>query len=230
MRRTIGTALVFAFMFGALLVATAAAKTKKLDLTWNFAEHQLAPGEEFRMNNQASEIKFEVGTGVVTCSSGSFPEDQGFIGKDQTNDETTDKVEITEYYGTITGGNCASTSGLGSTSSTYFSPGLSILSLSGSKGTAQIKAKSKTNPISASFYFSGGDYCAYTATTLKGTLTLEPADAELNQVVLSFSKQKLKRLKGSSPECPKSATLVSAPFQFQTINPEIGYYIFGRLM
>jgi hypothetical protein len=33
MRRTIGTALVFAFVFGALLVATAAAKTKKLDLT-----------------------------------------------------------------------------------------------------------------------------------------------------------------------------------------------------
>ncbi len=230
MRRTIGTALVFAFVFGALLVATAAAKTKKLDLIWELAEHQLAPGEEFRMNNEDSEIKFEVGSGVVTCSSGFYPEDQGFIGKDLTNDETTDKVELGEFYGTITGGNCSSTSGLGSTSSTYFSPGLSILSLSGSKGTAEIKPKSKSNPVSAQFYFSGGDYCAYTATKLKGTLALEPYFEEFNQVVLSFSKQKLKRLKGSSPECPKGATVLSAPFQFQTTNPEIGYFIFGRLM
>jgi hypothetical protein len=182
------------------------------------------------MNNQNSEIKFEVGTGVVTCSSGAFPEDQGFIGKDQTNDEITDKVELDEYYGTITGQACPSTSGLGSTSFSHFSPGLSILSLSGSKGTAQIKPKSKSNPIEAWFEFSGGDFCAYTATTLKGTLALEPFDGEFNQVALSFSKQKLKRVKGSSPECPKTATLVSAPFQFQTINPEIGYYIFGRLM
>lgn len=233
--KIMGLVLAAVLAMTAIASATASA-SQKLDLTWGYAfgENQLKAGEEFRMNNNESTITFETSDGNVTCSSEYFPNDQGFVGKDQTNNKATDTVELNYSYGAIDASKyCASATPLGSEAvvEVYGYSPLGTLKLHvGLTDTAVFKSNSKTEPVYVYMGFTGGAQCYYTFTALKGSLTLAPWFETYNQLEVNFEKRPIKLAKElSSAACPKKAS-ITAPFQFQTKDPEIGFYIFGSVL
>jgi hypothetical protein len=209
----------------ALMAASASAAPKKLDLTWDFEVNQLKTGEEFKMAND-SDIAFETTAGGVKCEAAFYPEEQGFLGKDETNNEKTDKLELDYAYGGIYLGRvCASTLGLGTEALVaVYNPSGSLGTLSlGANGKASFKTPSTSEPAYVLEYFlNTGDECYYTFTKLSGTLSI----GDLTEI--DFSNQKLKLDKTISNKlCPKTAKL-TAPFEYQTTG-ELGWYIFNHL-
>jgi hypothetical protein len=220
-----GLALAAMFVLSALGAVNASAKPAKLDLTWNFEENQLKPGEEFKMANENA-ITLETSLGNVTCSAGFYPNEQGFIGDDETNNEKTDKIEIKSTYGTWSGASCSSGTVLGSSAyveafgSEY---PLGTLNLSSSL-KAELKTPSTAEPVYIYVGFSGGEVCYFSFSKLKGAVKGLPWGG-FERMEVNFSKQKLKLQKADSGKlCPKKAT-ITAPFAYQTTGPE-AYYIF----
>ena len=215
---------------------------KKLDLTWEGEARLLAADETFQMALGSSfygetegPLKVETYPGTVTCSPTVGPW-SGIGGVDLTNNEPTDTVEMNYAAGSLNGeATCTNTTGLGASAKVSLIPEQAVLSLSGAKEKAELRARSSAEPIYLGISYSGGVGCVYSATTLKGTLKLEPYALEpiWHQISLNFEKQKLKLLREySAPECSKKAT-ISAPFFFQS-HGDFGfgewYIIFGSLI
>jgi len=223
--------LVAIMAMGAMAAGTASAAKKKLDLTWNGLENQLKAGEEFKMANNTG-VTLETSVGNITCPSEYFPNEQGFNGVDETNNEVTDKVEINSAYGAIGASRyCSTATPLGSEALVYFYyiPPKTTLSLS-SNGKAGLAVANKAEPAYVYIAYTGGTYCYYTYTSLKASVALVPwSETGWNQVEVTFNKAKLKLDKPYSLKtCPKT-TALDATFQWQLTNPEIGYFIFGHL-
>ena len=194
----------------------------------------MALGSSFYGETQGP-LKVETNPGTVTCPPTVGPW-SGIGGVDLTNNEATDTVEMTDAAGSLNGeATCTNTTGLGASANGYVIPEKAVLNLSGAKEKATLRAKSSTEPIYLGISYSGGIGCVYSATTLKGTLKLEPYALEpiWHQISLNFEKQKVKLLKEySAPECSKKAT-ISAPFFFQSHGDfgfGAGYIIFGSLV
>ncbi len=233
-----GVALLAVTALSALIAGTAsAAKAKTLDLTWELAVHQLAAGETFDLVLGEAGATINTDGGTVSCAGGfGRPGFSGIQAVDLTNNEATDQVETGEGAGSLFGGAeaCTNNTGLGSTVEEYVYAETSILRLEGSKGKAILKARAATMPIYFETYYSGGDACIYTTTSLKGTLKLEPWDEELKQLNVVFSNQKMKLDKPySAKECASKGVTLSAEFEFASRGEDgfgEGDYIFGRLL
>ncbi len=222
---TVGVALLATLAVGVIASATAGASPQKLNLTWNGETNELVAGQEFKMWN-ISNVTFATDPGSFTCES-SEADPQGWIGKDQTNDETTDDIELEfEYGGFEYGDHCANTTGLGSFAWVRFDPNLAILKLS-AKGKAEIKGE--FFPMVLEVLYSGGAGCAYEPSRLKGTLSLEPwrPEPRWSKVAVTFANQKAKLEKlTASPGCPRKVAFTAA-FPVQTSS---GYNVFGKLV
>jgi hypothetical protein len=181
----LGAALIAVLALAALVTATASAASQKLDLTWEVEAHQLAPAQTFDMalgSSVANErtdgpLTLATNPGTVTCDPTEFPW-SGLGGVDETNDEKTDKLEMSEDY---FDGACSNTTGLGTKALVGLIPDDSILNLS-SKGKAELKAQSGAAPIYLIVIYSGGDECLYTTTKLKGSLSLVRSGAGISSV------------------------------------------------
>jgi hypothetical protein len=242
MRRitTLALTLVAVLAVSALAAGTAAAKTKKLVIYSAEPELLAAPGDNFDMvlyhwstseNVGPNTFQVETSTGTASCTGTEFPF-TGLQGKVETNSESTDKVEMTETFGTMGGSAaCPNTSPLGTSAAVYLLPNASILNLSGSKGKAELKAKSTSQPLDLDVFYSGGAACGYTATALKGTLKLQPYSS-WEQMVVTFTKAKVKLAKGSESVCSKKTT-ISGSFGYQNRGGEgfgEGLFLFGKLV
>jgi hypothetical protein len=225
--KTAGIALVAMLVIGAAVAASASAKAPppKLDLTWNFEENQLKPGEEFKMANDEG-ITFTTNLGDISCPSSFYPGEQGFLGTDQTNNEKTDKIELKHTDGTWAGGTCSTSTTLGSSAfvETFaFDEPLGSLLLSVKGNKAEVKATSASEPVYVYVGFSGGESCLYDFSKLKGTWKGKEAGYERLEV--DFSNQTLKEYKPDSGKlCPKKVKITAA-FEYQITGPE-GFYIF----
>jgi hypothetical protein len=231
----LGAALIAVLALAALVAATASAASQKLDLTWEVEAHQLAPAQTFDMalgssvSNERKDGPLTLATnpGTLTCDPTEWPW-SGLGGVDETNDETTDKLEMNEDYFDEA---CSNTTGLGTKALVGLIPDDSILNLS-SKGKAELKAKSG-EPIYLIVIYSGGDECLYTTTKLKGSLSLVPYGAG-NQLSQLYTNQKVKLVKeDSSPEC-RTKVALSAPFFFafggEGASFDSGAFVFGHLV
>ncbi len=225
-----GAVFVAVLATSALAAGTAAAKTPNFDMTWNFHEHQLATGETVHLaiaNGPGEDGTATIYThpGAVTCEPGFAH--SGWEAEDETNDEPTDKLELLSATGILDGEEaCSNSSGLGEDAHVYSYPQRARLSLSGSKGKAEVKAKSKDEPIVLKIEYSDGDLCVYTSTKLKGTLALSRHFEVEGYAGVDFTEQKVKLSKtNSSPECSKHVT-VNLQFGFLTVD---GDYVFGHL-
>jgi hypothetical protein len=247
MRRFTALALALAAVaaVSGLAAGSAAAKAPKLLLGsyesngGEYVETPIAPGDNFDMvlfhiseteGFGANSFFIETSTGTATCEGAAF---SGIRGTALTNGEVTDTVEMHEGEGTLAGGSkCSNTSPLGTEAEMIVIPDNAILNLKGGKGQVQLKAKSAAEPVYVGILYSGGALCYYKATTLKGTLAFAP-QGEWRQVVLTFTKAKVKLVKElSSATCEKKAT-ISASFGFQDRGEEgfgAGLFIFGRLI
>jgi hypothetical protein len=232
----LGAALIAVLALAALVTATASAASQKLDLTWEVEAHQLAPAQTFDMalgSSVANErtdgpLTLATNPGTVTCDPTEFPW-SGLGGVDETNDEKTDKLEMSEDY---FDGACSNTTGLGTKALVGLIPDDSILNLS-SKGKAELKAQSGAAPIYLIVIYSGGDECLYTTTKLKGSLSLVRSGAG-NQLSQLYTNQKVKLVKeDSSPEC-RTKVALSAPFFFalggEGASFSSGEFVFGHLV
>ncbi len=173
--------------------------------------NELKAGEEFKMAKNEHRRR-------------NHPNEQGFVGTAQTNDEKTDKVEIKCTYGTWRLGNCATSTPLGSEALVEAfgsSEPLGTLNL-GSNLKAELKTKSPGQPVYIYVGFSGGETCYFDFSKLKGTISAVNVGG-LNRMQLNFNKQKLKLYKPLSGKlCPKKAT-ITAPFAYQLTTET--YYI-----
>jgi hypothetical protein len=250
MRRLTAFALVLAAALGfsALTAAGASAKPPKLVMySITSVEEPLAPGDEFDMvlyhwseteGVGPNSFYIETSTGTATCPGTEYPF-SGLEGKTLTNGEVSDTVEMTTNEGTLAGGTlCSNTSVLGTEALMAMHPKGAILKLSGGKGKTELKAKSSTEPIVIEDLYSGGAYCQYTASKLKGTLSFAEFEKigfpGAKQMVLTFTKSKIKLHKeGSSEGCDKHTT-VSASFGFQDRGEGAefgeGLFILGKLV
>jgi hypothetical protein len=232
--------LFAALAISALSAGTASAKSRKLILYSDFLEERLvAPGEEFDMvlysyNNEhveSNQFLIETTTGTATCNGGEFPF-SGLEGKDVTNSEAKDVVRLGGAAGILyRGGTCPNTSVLGSKAEMIFYPDGADLVLAGSKGKTEIKQESAEFPIYVQVIYSEGAVCVYKAAKLKGTLTFAP-QVELQQIVLTFTKDKVKLDKELSTESCDKHTTVSASFGFQSRSEGqfgLGAFIVGKL-
>jgi hypothetical protein len=199
-------------------------------MTWNFHEHQLATGETVHLaiaNGPGEDGTATIYThpGTITCEPGFYH--SGWEAEDETNDEPTDKLALLSATGILDGEEaCSNSSGLGEHAHLYSDPQRASLSLSGSKGTAEVKAKSTDEPIGLTIEYSGGDLCVYTSKKLKGTVGLSRHFEVEGYVGVDFTEQKAKLSKTkSSPECPKNVT-VNLQFGFLSVD---GAYVFGDL-
>jgi hypothetical protein len=222
--------------------ASASAKPQKLVLYSAEPETLVVPGDVFQMvlyhwsNSEGTgpnAFYVETSSGTVTCVGTEFPF-SGLGGKDLTNSEAVDKVEINAPAGALAAGTkCGNTSPLGTEAELYVAPQNATLNLAGSKGKAELKAKSTTEPIYVEVFYSGGATCVYSATNWKGTLTFVEQGV-WQQVVTTFTKVKVKLAKSfSSTVCDKKAT-ISATFGFQNRGDfggfGEGHFIFGKLV
>jgi hypothetical protein len=237
-------ALVGVIAIAALTAGTASAKSQKLVLTYAGEEKLLEPGDTFDMvlyhwsesgGLGPNTFFLETESGTAKCPGTEFPF-SGLHGTAQTNNEVKDTAKMESAAGALAfGTSCENTSGLGATASVGVQPNGAILGLSGSKGKTELKATSPTTPIYVVAAYSGGAECVWSTKKLKGTLTLEPYGfgSEWHQIVLSFTKSKVKLVKEfSSLECPKKAT-ITASFGFQNRSEEgfgVGFFIFGKLV
>ncbi len=200
--RTLGAALVALLAVGVTAVGTAYATPQETDLTFGFTDMQLGVGEYVRMNNDTS-ITIATNPGTVECDASNYPSTQGFYGLDETNDRRTDKIKLQYAYGAIgERAPCSNDTGLGSSGLVYVDPHGAAIALTGSTGKAEIIAHSAREPISVELSYGGGDKCRYTATRLRGTMTVGGITE------LSFPSAKLKINKaGSAPECSEEASI-----------------------
>jgi hypothetical protein len=215
-----------AAVIAAVGVGTAAAAPKKLDLTWAGTAKQLEPGQELRLNNVTA-MTAETGSGgLITCTANPFPSNQGWTANDETNNTPKDELEVVSAF--FSGFPCENNTSLGASAGVEFVANGDQLVLA-SNGVAEVKAPPGGSGPSTDISYSGGDFCAYFAKKIKGSITLVPAGGELNHVEINFSKQKEKLDKAlSSATCPK-AIMVNAPFQFQTTGGESVIEVFGKL-
>jgi hypothetical protein len=225
-------------------VASGAASAKStLDLTWNYEINQLKPLEEFKMDNTGEVTIALSGGGVTTdviCQAAAYPDEQGFVGWDETNDEATDRIAILGAFGAMgEEQQCSGTTTLGSNPWVLFEPGLETqpwgtLSLS-STGRAKIKGDEVVEML-----FPAGGTCNYLFSKLTGTWTgiphykvvyingkpfLVPAG---DVPEINFTNQKMSLSPFSETGCPTTARL-TAPFQYSTTDGASPYFVFEHL-
>lgn len=227
--RTIRPAAALVALLG--LAATAAGKASasglNTDLTFGFTDTQLGVGEYVRMNNDAS-ITIATNPGTVECDASEYPNTQGFYGLDETNDRSTDRIRLQYAHGAIgERAPCSNDTPLGSDALVYVNPHEAVLALTGSKGKADIIAKSAREPINVEVSYSGGDRCIYTTSKLKGTMTV----GGFTELDFPSAKLKLNKAK-SAVECSKAAS-ISMPFSEQSTDefePGSEYFIEANLV
>jgi hypothetical protein len=219
------TAALAASLFGA---SGALAAASRLELAWEQGFHELKAGEPFEMvlghyseaSNRILPNTFTVETehgGVTTCTGSAGPY-SGVGGVDVTDDEVTDKIELQERAAGVIEGYTECPSTLGPETTVNFFPEYATLELNGSKGTAKVKARSSTQPMSISISSSSLATCIYTATKLTGKLTFEKYYSlhPWQQLVITFKKQKFEVLDPEKdPNCFKKAS-ITASFGEQT--------------
>jgi hypothetical protein len=245
----LATAIATVLAITGLTAAVATAKTRKLVLytvetTENeqFVYRLVTPGSAFdptlahwsgeEGGPEPNSFYVETSSGTVTCETTEDPR-SGLRGTDVTNSEPVDTVELTEAFGAISFGEskaCGSTAPLGPYADVYVFPGHAIMSLNGSKGKVEIKARSASEPIEIDVFYYTGPECYYTAKSLKGTLKFATHFETWDQIVATFTKAKVKLAKPSSRACDKKAT-ISASFgeQVQGTGPGSNLFIFGKL-
>src|SRR5208282_5795363 len=81
----LAAALVALLGVAATTAGKASAESLNTDLTFGFADMQLEAGEYVRMNNDAS-ITIATKPGTIECDASEYPNTQGFLGLDETND------------------------------------------------------------------------------------------------------------------------------------------------
>ncbi len=191
-RRIVVAALAMAATSWVLVPAAAQGRAMRLGLTWEGEGgpvHKLEPGE--LVDLLLSRFSVQTRSGGIECNP-DFGVAPGLGGRDETNDEVTDKVGLDVVEGVIAGEYpCAESAPPDFPPVRVFlEPGESILNLSGSMRRATIKAAVPTEPITLALEYSGGLVCLYEAKKLAGTLQLpQPQPAGLSLV---FDNQKLK--------------------------------------
>ena len=173
-------------------------------------------------------LTISMGEGVVTCSAGRYPKEQGLTGTVRSNDESTDEISITKAFGDLGGaGPCESSVPLGPSVEIKILGGRPLATLSlGSNLRAALKTKSSRERLYMDFDFGGGKHCRYYFTRLTdgvvGLTGLLPGHLRI-----LFEGDKLKLEKHlSARQCAEQA-LLSAEFQTQVT--DVFWIVFARL-
>lgn len=162
----------------------------------------LAPGNlvEYEGYDQI----FESTSGSATCSQSGYH--NGFYGKDQTNDEKTDRLSLEAARGTYDGGACSGSfpTGPGTVVYWYATSGQEIGTLAlSAAGKAEFKSSAASDTRIELDNASSEQYCVYSVKKLKGTAAYKAKLA----VSVVISEQKLKLLASHDVDCPKTVKL-----------------------
>jgi hypothetical protein len=210
MTKRIASVLSIVFAVLGASAASAGAVTQSLELAWRPTPstfNDLHIGDFFQINAPVSSLHTEPGKateGTIACEeapSGTF---SGLKGNLETNNEKTDKAELSlgggKLYAKIA---CTNNTALGTNVYVSMEPNGAQLNLTVGKKKAEIKEKSAAQPFYMTLTYSGGGKCHYAIKKLKGTLTIGPS----SEVEENFQKQKfaLRKDTSSTLGCPKGA-------------------------
>jgi hypothetical protein len=205
-------ALLIALCLGSILAGGANAAAKSLHLTYEGSK--LVVGHEVEAYDTAWEIRSTVGN--VSCAHDE--KNEGFLGKDETNDAKTDAISVEKAFGrfdeshecNITIPEFQASRAVWANTNSNSSAVKGQFKLSSSRKAEYVTSSTGSTVIALES--PGGSFCFWEVKKLKGTTGSFPG-----HMTAAFENQKLKLLKEateiklkSSVACPKQATLTTS--------------------
>lgn len=210
--RLAGVALV-ALCIGGIFASGADAAAKALHLT--YGGNKLSAGQEVEAHGTTWELQSTGGN--VVCSHSE--KNEGFLGKDETNDAKTDSISVETVFGAFeeSAGCNITIPGFQSSRALWFNANTNSNEVKGKfKLSDSLKAEYVTDAsqdtVIALESPESSYFCFWEVKKLKGATGSFPGEAKA-----SFTSQKLKLLKTatefdvkSDPRCPKKVSLTTS--------------------